>query len=164
MTDIQDTTPDVAAQKATTLIESLPWLKTFRDQIVVVKYGGNAMVSDELQEAFAQDIAYLRYVGVQPVVVHGGVVHVGDAVHGVESDPGRRERHLAAGEVPQLGERARLDDASGADRGMKRPRRRADQAVAIEQPAARDQPRRPVEQCGKAGKRRRHSVVGGVRR
>lgn len=72
MTDIQDTTPDVAAEKATTLIESLPWLKKFRDQIVVVKYGGNAMVSDELQEAFAQDIAYLRYVGVQPVVVHGG--------------------------------------------------------------------------------------------
>ena len=39
---------------------------------MVVKYGGNAMVSDELQDAFAQDIAYLRYVGVQPVVVHGG--------------------------------------------------------------------------------------------
>ena len=72
MTDIQDTTPDVAAEKAATLIESLPWLRKFRDQIVVVKYGGNAMVSDELQEAFAQDIAYLRYVGVQPVVVHGG--------------------------------------------------------------------------------------------
>lgn len=72
MTDIQDTPVDVAELKAATLIESLPWLKKFRDQIVVIKYGGNAMVSDELQEAFAQDIAYLRYVGVQPVVVHGG--------------------------------------------------------------------------------------------
>lgn len=72
MTDIQDTPPDIAAVKATTLIESLPWLKKFRDQIIVIKYGGNAMISDELQEAFAQDIAYLRYVGVQPVVVHGG--------------------------------------------------------------------------------------------
>ncbi|MDR6865422.1 acetylglutamate kinase [Microbacterium resistens] len=72
MTDLQDTAPDVAAEKAATLIESLPWLKRFRDQIVVVKYGGNAMISDELQDAFAQDIAYLRYVGVQPVVVHGG--------------------------------------------------------------------------------------------
>ncbi|WP_353115831.1 acetylglutamate kinase [Microbacterium sp.] len=72
MTDIQDTPPSVAADKAATLIESLPWLKKFRDQIVVVKYGGNAMISDELQDAFAQDIAYLRYVGVQPVVVHGG--------------------------------------------------------------------------------------------
>jgi len=72
MSDTQDTPADLAAVKAATLIESLPWLKKFRDQIVVVKYGGNAMVSDELQEAFAQDIAYLRYVGVQPVVVHGG--------------------------------------------------------------------------------------------
>ncbi len=72
MTDLQDTPPDVAAGKAATLIESLPWLKKFRDRIVVVKYGGNAMVSEELQDAFAQDIAYLRYVGVQPVVVHGG--------------------------------------------------------------------------------------------
>ncbi|GAA5151145.1 acetylglutamate kinase [Microbacterium pseudoresistens] len=72
MTDLQDTPPEEAAGKALTLIESLPWLKRFRDQIVVVKYGGNAMVSDELQDAFAQDIAYLRYVGVQPVVVHGG--------------------------------------------------------------------------------------------
>lgn len=70
--DIQDTSPEEAAFKATTLVESLPWLKRFKDQIVVIKYGGNAMVSEELQDAFAEDIAYLRYVGVQPVVVHGG--------------------------------------------------------------------------------------------
>ncbi|GAA2988872.1 acetylglutamate kinase [Microbacterium terrae] len=72
MTDIQDTDPTEASTRAVTLIESLPWLKRFRDQIVVVKYGGNAMVSEELQDAFAADIAYLRYVGVKPVVVHGG--------------------------------------------------------------------------------------------
>ena len=84
MTDIQDTTPDVAAVKAATLIESLPWLKKFRDQIVVVKYGGNAMVSDELQEAFAQDIAYLRYVGVLPVVVHGGGPQISDMLQRLE--------------------------------------------------------------------------------
>ncbi|GAA3900319.1 acetylglutamate kinase [Microbacterium invictum] len=73
MTDkIQHTTPEEAAEKAAVLIESLPWLQRFRDQIVVIKYGGNAMVSEELQQAFAQDIAYLRFVGVQPVVVHGG--------------------------------------------------------------------------------------------
>lgn len=72
MTDIQDTTPAVAAEKAATMIESLPWLRKYRGQIVVVKYGGNAMISEELQDAFAQDIAYLRYVGVKPVVVHGG--------------------------------------------------------------------------------------------
>ncbi|WP_261166203.1 acetylglutamate kinase [Microbacterium sp. Marseille-Q6965] len=70
--DLQRTTPEEAAVTATTLIHSLPWLKQYRDQVVVVKYGGNAMVSEELQDAFAEDIAYLRYVGVKPVVVHGG--------------------------------------------------------------------------------------------
>ena len=72
LTDIQDTSPEEAAAKAGVLIESLPWLKSFRDQIIVIKYGGNAMVSEELQESFAEDIAYLRFVGVKPVVVHGG--------------------------------------------------------------------------------------------
>lgn len=72
MTDLQQTTPEEAAAKAAVLIESLPWLRRFRDQIIVIKYGGNAMVSEELQNAFAQDIAYLRFVGVKPVVVHGG--------------------------------------------------------------------------------------------
>ncbi|KRA22479.1 acetylglutamate kinase [Microbacterium sp. Root61] len=70
--DLQDTDPDEASRNAATLIESLPWLREFREQIVVIKYGGNAMISDELQDAFAADIAYLRYVGVYPVVVHGG--------------------------------------------------------------------------------------------
>jgi acetylglutamate kinase len=61
-----------AAIKAATLIESLPWLKKFHDQIIVVKFGGNAMVSDELTKAFAEDMVYLRTVGIKPVVVHGG--------------------------------------------------------------------------------------------
>jgi len=58
--------------KTAVLIESLPWLKRFHGQIVVIKFGGNAMVSDELKRAFAEDIAYLNLVGVIPVVVHGG--------------------------------------------------------------------------------------------
>ena len=70
--DLQNTSPEEAAAKAKTLVESLPWLKRFHNQIIVIKYGGNAMVSEELQDAFAEDIAYLRYVGVLPVVVHGG--------------------------------------------------------------------------------------------
>ncbi|MBD8507962.1 acetylglutamate kinase [Microbacterium sp. CFBP 8790] len=70
--DLQDTDPAQASDRAVTLVESLPWVRKYRDQVVVVKYGGNAMVSDELQDAFAADIAYLRYVGVKPVVVHGG--------------------------------------------------------------------------------------------
>lgn len=61
-----------AEVKAGTLIESLGWLKRFSGKIVVVKFGGNAMVSPELQKAFAADMVYLRYVGLKPVVVHGG--------------------------------------------------------------------------------------------
>jgi acetylglutamate kinase len=62
----------VAAIKAKTLIESLPWLQKFHGKVVVVKFGGNAMVDVELQKAFAEDMAYLRWVGIRPVVVHGG--------------------------------------------------------------------------------------------
>lgn len=62
----------LARIKAQTLIESLPWLRGFHGKVVVVKLGGNAMVDEFLLESFAQDMAYLRYVGIKPVVVHGG--------------------------------------------------------------------------------------------
>jgi len=67
-------TPDsaLARIKAETLIESLSWLRQFHSRIVVIKFGGNAMVDEALQTAFAQDMAYLRFVGIKPVVVHGG--------------------------------------------------------------------------------------------
>ena len=58
--------------KARTLIESLPWLQRFHGKVVVIKFGGNAMVDENLQRAFAEDMAYLRWVGIKPVVVHGG--------------------------------------------------------------------------------------------
>lgn len=61
-----------AATKAQTLVEALPWLERFRGSLIVVKYGGNAMVDDTLKAAFAQDIVFLRYAGLRPVVVHGG--------------------------------------------------------------------------------------------
>lgn len=61
-----------AQERATVLAEALPWLQHFRDKIVVVKYGGNAMVDDELKRAFAADMVSLRTVGAKPVVVHGG--------------------------------------------------------------------------------------------
>ncbi len=61
-----------AIDKAHVLAGALPWLQRFRDKIVVVKYGGNAMVDDTLKRAFAADMAFLRTVGVHPVVVHGG--------------------------------------------------------------------------------------------
>jgi len=62
----------LARIKAETLIESLDWLREFHGKIVVVKFGGNAMVEELLQLAFAQDVAYLRFVGIKPFVVHGG--------------------------------------------------------------------------------------------
>ncbi|WP_156999692.1 acetylglutamate kinase [Agromyces terreus] len=61
-----------ASAKAHVLIDALPWLKRFHGETVVVKFGGNAMVSPELQRAFAEDMVYLRYAGIKPVVVHGG--------------------------------------------------------------------------------------------
>jgi acetylglutamate kinase len=62
----------LARIKAETLIESLPWLQDFHGKVVVIKFGGNAMVDEQLSKAFAEDMAYLRFVGIKPVVVHGG--------------------------------------------------------------------------------------------
>src|SRR3954449_13200011 len=61
-----------ASQKASVLVEALPWLQRFHGAIVVIKYGGNAMVDDELKRTFAQDVVFLRSAGLRPVVVHGG--------------------------------------------------------------------------------------------
>jgi acetylglutamate kinase len=61
-----------ASAKAATLIEALPWLNRFHGQTVVIKYGGHAMADDALRLAFAQDLVFLRYAGLRPVVVHGG--------------------------------------------------------------------------------------------
>ena len=70
MSQIQDSA--LARIKAETLIESLPWLQDFHGKVVVIKFGGNAMVDGQLTKAFAEDMAYLRFVGIKPVVVHGG--------------------------------------------------------------------------------------------
>ena len=51
---------------------ALPWLKRYHGKVVVVKYGGNAMTDETLKRAFAEDIAFLRFAGFKPVVVHGG--------------------------------------------------------------------------------------------
>lgn len=59
-------------QKAEVLIQALPWLEQFAGAVIVVKFGGNAMVDAELERAFAEDIRFFRYVGLRPVVVHGG--------------------------------------------------------------------------------------------
>jgi acetylglutamate kinase len=86
--DTEATEQELAAVKAATLIESLPWLKRFHEQIIVVKFGGNAMVSEELQRAFAEDMVYLRYAGIHPVVVHGGGPQISAMLErlGIESE------------------------------------------------------------------------------
>lgn len=61
-----------AAQKAGVLVEALPWLQRFHGKVVVVKYGGNAMIDDGLKRSFAEDMVFLRTAGIHPVVVHGG--------------------------------------------------------------------------------------------
>lgn len=58
--------------KAEVLIEALPWIERYAGSVVVVKYGGNAMINDELKRAFADDVVFLRRCGLKPVVVHGG--------------------------------------------------------------------------------------------
>ncbi len=61
-----------ATAKAAALIEALPWLDRFHGQTVVIKYGGHAMTEQDLRTGFAQDLVFLRYAGLRPVVVHGG--------------------------------------------------------------------------------------------
>jgi len=76
-----------ALAKAATLIEALPWLERFHGEIVVIKYGGHAMIDEDLRAGFAQDLAFLRYAGLRPVVVHGGGPQVTEFLNrlGIES-------------------------------------------------------------------------------
>jgi acetylglutamate kinase len=79
---------DQALAKAAVLVDALPWLERFHGKIVVVKYGGNAMTSPQLQRAFAEDIVFLRYAGLRPVIVHGGGPQITDHLNrlGIESE------------------------------------------------------------------------------
>ena len=87
-----------ADQKAEVLIEALPWLEEFAGQRIVIKYGGNAMIDDHLKACFAEDMVFLRQVGLHPVVVHGGgpqISHMLKALGvGIQ---GRSEGHHAGG-------------------------------------------------------------------
>ena len=74
MSEIADLTShhEKASAKARVLAGALPWLKRYHGKTIVVKYGGNAMTDESLKVAFAEDIAFLRFAGFKPVVVHGG--------------------------------------------------------------------------------------------
>jgi acetylglutamate kinase len=79
---------DQALAKAGVLAEALPWLREFHGATVVIKFGGNAMVDEKLQAAFAEDIVFLRLAGLKPVVVHGGGPQITSMLQrlGVESE------------------------------------------------------------------------------
>ncbi|MEM5786433.1 MAG: acetylglutamate kinase [Syntrophobacteraceae bacterium] len=65
-------------ERANILIEALPYIRRFYQKTVVIKYGGHAMVAEELKESFAKDIVLMKYIGINPVVVHGGGPQIGE--------------------------------------------------------------------------------------
>ncbi len=76
-------------EKAQVLLEALPYIKSFWGKRVVVKYGGNAMVNETLRSQFAQDVILLRYIGIKPIVIHGGGPQIGQTLErmGKETRP-----------------------------------------------------------------------------
>ena len=73
--------------KANVLVEALPWIRQFYGKVIVIKYGGNAMVEEGLKEGFARDIILMKYIGLNPVVVHGGGPQIGKVLEamGIET-------------------------------------------------------------------------------
>ena len=67
-----------AAAIATILTEALPYIQRFSGKTIVIKYGGNAMVDDQLKNGFARDVVLMKSVGMNPVIVHGGGPQIGD--------------------------------------------------------------------------------------
>ncbi len=67
-------------ERANILLESLPYIRAFFGKTVVVKYGGHAMVDEDLKDSFARDIVLMKYIGINPVVVHGGGPQIGDTL------------------------------------------------------------------------------------
>ncbi len=74
-------------EKARTLIEALPYIQTFRGKTFVIKYGGNAMIDEQLKQGFAQDVVLLRYIGINPVIVHGGGPQIGSTMERMGKKP-----------------------------------------------------------------------------
>ncbi|HKL26759.1 MAG TPA: acetylglutamate kinase [Desulfuromonadales bacterium] len=74
-------------QKAHILVEALPWIRNFYGKTIVIKYGGNAMVEDHLKKSFAKDVTLMKYIGLNPVIVHGGGPQIGKVLQamGIET-------------------------------------------------------------------------------
>ena len=74
------------------MMEALPYIKRFRNKTIVIKYGGNAMVEERLKEGFAKDVILMKYIGLNPVVVHGGGPQIGQVLKEMG-----RETHFVQG-------------------------------------------------------------------
>ena len=70
-------TPQSAAERARILTEALPYIQRFQGKTIVIKYGGNAMIDENLKRGFARDVVLMKLVGINPVVVHGGGPQIG---------------------------------------------------------------------------------------
>ena len=68
---------NTAHEIAHVLIEALPYIKKFKNKTVVIKFGGNAMIDEELKHSFARDIVLMKLVGINPIIVHGGGPQIG---------------------------------------------------------------------------------------
>ena len=75
-------------EKAHVLVEALPWIRKFFGKVIVIKYGSNAMVEESLKKGFARDVILMKYIGLNPVVVHGGGPQIGKvlAAMGIETN------------------------------------------------------------------------------
>jgi acetylglutamate kinase len=67
----------ISMERADILVEALPYIRRFYNKTIVIKYGGNAMVDEELKDLFARDLVLMKYIGINPVVVHGGGPQIG---------------------------------------------------------------------------------------
>lgn len=67
-----------SVERADILLEALPYIRRFYGKTIVIKYGGHAMVDEELKDSFAQDVVMMKYIGINPVVVHGGGPQIGN--------------------------------------------------------------------------------------
>ncbi len=74
-------------EKARILVEAMPYIQTFRGKTFVIKYGGNAMIDELLKQSFAQDVVLLRFIGINPVIVHGGGPQIGKTMERMGKKP-----------------------------------------------------------------------------
>jgi acetylglutamate kinase len=80
------TNVEKSMERADILLETLPYIRRFYDKTIVIKYGGHAMVDEELKDMFARDVVMLKYIGMHPVVVHGGGPQIGNVLKKLGKD------------------------------------------------------------------------------